>query len=281
MEVNQTLVLDFKRNGMPPMVEVAQGDANSRVIKAMLLSGGVAWNIPDGIHIFVCYQNSDSSNGVYDSFPDGSAACIPNGNVMTIRLAEEACIVPGITHVAISMVLDDVQLSTFRFRLCVDPDPRGGHYPGDYVNLNGWFKSHQIVGPNGATFVPKIEDGYLTWINDKNLPNPAPFYVGGSDIEIGNTFEPKRLQFENVTVPKTAFVSDTTYADLGYPYRAAIPLVGVLPAMTPDVTFSVADVVTGLFAPVCACYAGGVYIWAASVPDGAILIHTIECRKQV
>lgn len=95
----------------------------------------------------------------------------------------------------------------------------------------------------------------------------------------GTAYELKRLQFENVTVQQSAFVSDSTYID--YPYRAAIALDGVLSNMTPQVTFGVEDAISGNYAPVSECYTGGVYIYAGSVPDSAITIPTIECRKAV
>lgn len=36
-----------------------------------------------------------------------------------------------------------------------------------------WF-SKTIVGRDGATFVPKVENGVLSWDNDQELPNPEP-----------------------------------------------------------------------------------------------------------
>lgn len=95
----------------------------------------------------------------------------------------------------------------------------------------------------------------------------------------GTAYELKRLQFENVTVQPAAFVQDETYVD--YPYRATIALSGVLSNMTPQVTFGVDDAISGNYAPVAEAYTGGVYIYAGSIPEAAITIPTIECRKAV
>lgn len=100
-----------------------------------------------------------------------------------------------------------------------------------------------------------------------------------NDLQAGVAFEPKRLEFHGTAVPRTTFAANDAYED--YPYRAAIPLPGVLGSMTPDVTFAVPDAVSGSFAPVAECYAGGVYIWAASVPEGTTTIPTIKCWKAV
>jgi hypothetical protein len=83
------------------------------------------------------------------------------------------------------------------------------------------------------------------------------------------------LQFTNTSVATSAFVADDTYED--FPYRAAVPLTGVLATMTPDVVLSVSDAMSGSYAPVAECYAGGVYIYASAVPDAAITIPTIIC----
>lgn len=86
-----------------------------------------------------------------------------------------------------------------------------------------------------------------------------------------------RRRFESVSVAASSFVGDDTYSD--YPYRAAVPLAGVIASMIPDVTFSVAALADGDFAPVAECYAGGVYIYASSIPTAAVLIDSIVCWR--
>lgn len=98
-----------------------------------------------------------------------------------------------------------------------------------------------------------------------------------AQLEAGTAVELKKLQFTNTSVAKSAFVADSTYQD--YPYRASIALTGVLSSMIPDVVLSLTDATSGNFAPVAACYDGGVYLYAASAPDAAITIPTILCWK--
>lgn len=98
-----------------------------------------------------------------------------------------------------------------------------------------------------------------------------------NDIEAGSATELKKLKFENVQVPISAFTTDATYQD--FPNRAAVPLTGVLASMTPEVVFSVDDAMSGNFAPVSETHAGGVYIYAASVPDTVVTIPTIICWR--
>lgn len=98
-----------------------------------------------------------------------------------------------------------------------------------------------------------------------------------ADLEAGTAVELKKLLFTDTSIPVSAFVADSTYQD--YPFRAAIALTGVLDTMIPEVVLGVADAIDGNFAPVAATYNGGVYLYAASVPESAITIPTIMCWK--
>jgi hypothetical protein len=97
------------------------------------------------------------------------------------------------------------------------------------------------------------------------------------DLESGIGVELKKLQFDNVSVAVSKFVSDTTNED--YPFRAAVALEGVLSSMIPEVFFSMADAIGGNFSPVAETYNGGVYLYAADKPEGNTVIPTIICWK--
>lgn len=94
----------------------------------------------------------------------------------------------------------------------------------------------------------------------------------------GKAYEKKKLQFLNTTVQASSFVSDSTYAD--FPYRAAVALANVQEGMIPYVTLGVNDATSGDFAPVAACYNGGVYLYATSVPQENVTIPTIICWRE-
>lgn len=86
-----------------------------------------------------------------------------------------------------------------------------------------------------------------------------------------------RYTFENVNVAKTNWVSDNTYTD--YPYKATIICPNVDSTYIPYVTFSVEDVLSGVFAPVAKTDSGKVYIYASEIPSTIITIPTIQCIK--
>lgn len=98
-----------------------------------------------------------------------------------------------------------------------------------------------------------------------------------ASLEAGTAVELKKLAFYNTAVSASAFIADTTYTD--FPFRASVALTGVLESMIPDIMLALEDTTSGNFAPVCECYNGGVYLYAASAPDADITIPTIICWK--
>ena len=98
-----------------------------------------------------------------------------------------------------------------------------------------------------------------------------------ADIEAGSGAELRKLQFNNVSVSASKFVSNTTYED--FAYRAAVALDGVMSSMIPEVIFGVADAISGNFSPVTESYNGGIYLYAADKPEGNTVIPTIICWK--
>lgn len=96
-----------------------------------------------------------------------------------------------------------------------------------------------------------------------------------SSLQAGTAVELKKILFENIDVYPSAFAETNIYED--YPYSAEISLSGVTSSMIPDVIFFPGD--AGIFAPVAACYNGGVYIYASEIPEEAITIPTIICWR--
>lgn len=85
-----------------------------------------------------------------------------------------------------------------------------------------------------------------------------------------------KLTFTNVEFPVGWMATSDHYAAEGFPYFGAVPLTGATASMTPEVVFSVADAMSGIFAPVAETYDGGVYIYASELPSATtITIPTI------
>ena len=81
------------------------------------------------------------------------------------------------------------------------------------------------------------------------------------------------------TVATSAWAADTTYSAQGYGFRASVPLAGVTADHIPDVTFAMADAVSGNLAPLAETYAGGIYIYAKEQPTATVNIASVVCTK--
>lgn len=77
----------------------------------------------------------------------------------------------------------------------------------------------------------------------------------------------------NISV--SVWSSDNTYSD--YSYRASVAITGVTASDVAEVVFSLEQATSGDYAPVCATYAGGVYVY--SKQNDSITIPTILVFK--
>lgn len=109
-------------------------------------------------------------------------------------------------------------------------------------------------------------------INSDNVANK--WYV---DREIDSIDLP--LAFGPQTVATSAWAANTTYSAQGYGFRASVPLSGVTADYIPDVTFAMADAVSGNLAPLAESYAGGIYIYAKEQPTATVNIASVVCTK--
>lgn len=89
----------------------------------------------------------------------------------------------------------------------------------------------------------------------------------------------KTLAFGPQTVASSAWAADITYSAQGYGFRASVPLSGVTADHIPDVTFAMADAVSGNLAPLADTYAGGIYIYAKEQPTATVNIASVVCTK--
>lgn len=89
------------------------------------------------------------------------------------------------------------------------------------------------------------------------------------------------LAFGPQTVATSAWAANATYSAQGYGFRASVPLSGVTADHIPDVTFAMADAVSGNLAPLADTYAGGIYIYAKEQPSATVNIASVVCTKEV
>jgi hypothetical protein len=123
-----------------PPVDVMQADAYTRILEFALYSGGQTWKVPAGVDVAVAYSGS-GGKGIYDTLPDGSAACTVAGNVVTAVVVPQALAMHG--NVQLTVVFTDnneKQLAAFCVTLRVAQNPAvNATRPPDYINLRQWM----------------------------------------------------------------------------------------------------------------------------------------------
>ena len=106
----------------------------------------------------------------------------------------------------------------------------------------------------------------------------------------GTGFDPTPVRFENVNALSRYFKTFTAsnneeakLIEMGYEYRASVPVSGVTENMFPYLTISLYDVEeSGIgLANQFRCYNGGVYLYSDGIPETTITILTAEFRKAV
>lgn len=109
-------------------------------------------------------------------------------------------------------------------------------------------------------------------LNGDNVANKAYVDNKVAAIDLPLAFGPQ-------TVASGAWAANTTYSAQGYGFRASVPLSGVTADHIPDVTFAMADAVSGNLAPLADTYAGGIYIYAKEQPSATVNIASVVCTK--
>lgn len=142
MSINQTVDLNLSASVVPPVLNMAQYDANSRTIVATLWDGASGFTIPAGAVVMVRFGKPDGTGGLYDKTEAGTAITY-NGNVVTAPVATQMLSVAGKVQADIEIYQTGataqaaVKLATFCFVVNVEkvafPDAK--IISSDYYNI--------------------------------------------------------------------------------------------------------------------------------------------------
>ena len=159
MKVTNKITIHLDDPRLVPPIDVMQADAYTRELELSLYSGGAEWPVPDGVSVAVAYSGA-SGKGIYDTLPDGSAACSVAGNVVAATLIPQVLAVPGHTEVAVVFTDGNgKQLATFCVTLKVAANPAvGAVKPSDYINLRQWMSAYLDAHPEATT---TVQDGSI------------------------------------------------------------------------------------------------------------------------
>ena len=127
---------------MPPVLNMAQYDANSRTIVATLWDGTSGFNVPSGSVVMVRFGKPDGTGGLYDHTEAGEAITY-SGNVVTAPVATQMLSVAGKVQADIEIYQTgetaqaSVKLATFCFTVNVEKAayPDAEIISSDYYNI--------------------------------------------------------------------------------------------------------------------------------------------------
>lgn len=163
MTVTHDIDMDLLRPGVRPLVRAVQGERCSRVLCFHLTQGGTAWSVPEGAGAAVRFRKADGTGGIYDSLPDGTAACTLSANTVSVTLAPQTLTCAGPAAVQAELYLGEQVLATFSVCLLVEEDPSAGADPSeDYYNWQQAMDSH----PGFARLQAKIDERGLPEVDE-------------------------------------------------------------------------------------------------------------------
>lgn len=142
MNINHAVDLNLSASIMPPVLNMAQYDANSRVIVATLWDGTSGFSIPDNATVMVRFGKPDGTGGLYEATEAGETITY-SGNVVTAPVAAQMLSVAGKVYADIEIYQTGeteqtaVKLGTFCFVVNVEKAacPDAQIISSDYYNV--------------------------------------------------------------------------------------------------------------------------------------------------
>lgn len=141
----QKIRIDFDNPGLPPHLDVMEGDAQSRFFELMLFRSGAVYTAPDGAVYSLMYRGFGPQNqGWYDTIVDQAGtrpALVVDANKITCEIAPQAMVVPGHLDVVLCIsTASGYMLKSWP----IDVNVRNDHYDDTaetamYFNLSGDF----------------------------------------------------------------------------------------------------------------------------------------------
>ena len=86
MNITKKIEIDILNRGAPPVVDIVQGDANSRYIEIHFFANGQPWPLNTAWDGAVNYERPDGFGGAYDE-ANGTPAVAISDNVATVTIA--------------------------------------------------------------------------------------------------------------------------------------------------------------------------------------------------
>ena len=162
MLITHKIQMDIQLFSIVPYLNVVCGDEYTRQLELTLFSGGVEWPVPEGASAVIRFSRSDGHGGLYDTLPDGTAACAIKDNVVTAILAPQVLSATGFATVSVALVKDEQILGLFPVGINVKADPSQNVIPPEdyfnYLNIGSIGDLKELKTEEKSTLVAAINE---------------------------------------------------------------------------------------------------------------------------
>lgn len=178
MKLTKEITMDLMLRTLPEPMDVARDDRFSRAVSVTLNAEGNPWEIPGDVSVLIRYRKPDGTGGVYDTMPDGSSAWSAEGNRLTFLLAPQVMTVPGAVGLTVTMLRQEVQLSTFLMVLNVHGGADGWQEESrDYHYVSAFLPMPETAAAGQYLRVGSVDDkGTVTALEAVELKQDAVSY---------------------------------------------------------------------------------------------------------
>lgn len=150
MTILHKIDMDLTRGQEAPLLQANAGEAFTRQVAISLYADGVSWAIPEDASAVIRYQahnqeGPDTTWGIYDTMPDGTAAWSAGENVLTLTLVPQMLASPGQVSVDVMLIQREKLLGTGCFRIYVNRAPADG----TQAQAQGYYRVATLERING------------------------------------------------------------------------------------------------------------------------------------
>jgi len=175
MMITSRVSMELLAPAEPAVISGVQEDRYTRQLEMTLTRSGESWPVPEDVTVLVRYSRPDGSGGQYDTLPNGAQAWSAQNNVLTVALAPQVLAVPGAVNLWVSLIRQEVQLSTFAVVLHVAPKAGDDVQSTEvYANVTGFLPGTTRAAVGQLLQVAAVRaDGYVTALVPITLRNLA------------------------------------------------------------------------------------------------------------
>lgn len=182
--------MELTHNCSSPVIYAVQDDKYSRNLELSLLANGEKWIIPKDAMVLIRYCKSDGKGGEYDTLPDESTAWTAEENILTLTLAPQVLTTPGVVNLAVTLMQNQSQISTFSIIICVEASVHASIGESEeYFHVPGFLPAPILAEPGQYLQIASVDSsGHVTKVKAVTLEKSQKAIVEPMDDDIPKVF---------------------------------------------------------------------------------------------